>query len=170
MFRINDVIIYGAQGVCRIADVEEKTISGTKKTYFVLKPVADSGSTIYAPADNATVLKKMRRLLSKDEVDALIDSMKDEHMAWTTNENERKESYKKILGSGDYIELIRMLKAIYTHKIEREADGKRLHMTDERFLKEAEQMLYSEFQYVLQLRSKEELTAYIAARIENSDG
>ena len=104
------------------------------------------------------------------KMDALIDSMKDEHMAWITNENERKESYKKILGSGDYIELIRMLKAIYAHKMEREADGKRLHMTDERFLKEAEQMLYSEFQYVLQLRSKEELTAYIAARIENGDG
>ena len=35
MFQVDDVIIYGTQGVCRITGMEEKTVSGTKKTYFV---------------------------------------------------------------------------------------------------------------------------------------
>ena len=61
MFKVNDVIIYGTQGVCKIEDIEEKSISGTKKAYYVIKPVNDNGSTIFAPTDNEFVLKKMRR-------------------------------------------------------------------------------------------------------------
>ena len=168
MFKINDVIIYGAQGVCEITGIEEKTISGAKRKYFVLKPVKDNGATIFAPTDNQHILKKMRRLLSAEEIDALIGSMATEKANWIANENERREHYKGILAGGDHLELIRMIKAIYLHKQEREAAGRRLHMTDERFFKDAEQILYNEFQYVLKLNSKEELMAYILARIEKA--
>lgn len=169
MFQVNDVIIYGAQGVCEITGTEEKTVSGKKKTYFVLKPVGDKGSTIFAPTDNELALKKMRRLLTKDEIHRLIDSMRLENAVWVPNENERKELYKSILAKGDHLELIKMIKAIYAHKKEREAEGKRLHMSDERFFKDAEQILYSEFQYVLDLGGKDDLMTYIFARIETQD-
>lgn len=169
MFKVNDVIIYGTQGICRIAGTEEKTISGAKKNYFVLKPVKDDGSTIYAPMDNERVLQKMRRLLTREEICGLIDSMPDENAVWIHNDNERKELYRKILSGGDHVELIKMIKAIYTHKKEREADGKRLHMVDEHFFKDAEQILYNEFQYVLQMKNKEELMTFIFSRIEQEN-
>ncbi len=167
MFQVNDVIIYGAQGVCKITGIEEKVLSGKKKTYFVLKPVGDKGATIFAPTDNALVLAKMRRLLTKDEIHKLIDSMPEENALWVENENERKELYKNILVKGDHLGLIKMIKAIYTHKKEREDEGKRLHMSDERFFKDAEQILYNEFQYVLDISGKDDLMAYILERIEN---
>ena len=167
MFQVNDVIIYGAQGVCKIAGTEEKTVGGKKKTYFVLKPVNDKGSTIFAPTDNELVLQKMRRLLTKDEIHKLMDSMRSENAVWVSNKNERKELYKSILATGDHMELIKMIKAIYAHKKEREAEGKRLHMSDERFFKDAEQILYNEFQYVLELQDKNDLMRYIFARLEN---
>lgn len=63
-------------------------------------------------------------------------------------------------------DLIKMIKAVYTHKKAREAEGKRLHMMDEQFFKNAEQILYNEFQYVLNLNSKDELMKYIFLRIE----
>jgi len=40
-------------------------------------------------------------------------------------------------------------------------------MSDERFFKDAELILYNEFQYVLELESKDELVNYIFSRIEN---
>ena len=165
MFRVDDVIVYGVQGVCKIADTEEKTVSGVKKTYFVLKPVADGGATIFVPTDNEHVLKKMRRLLTKEEIHKLIDAMPGENAVWVADENERKELYKNILAKGDHLQMIQMLKAIYANKKEREAEGKRLHMSDERFFKDAEQILYNEFQYVLNLKSKEDLIAYIFEQI-----
>jgi CarD family transcriptional regulator len=130
--------------------------------------VGDKGSTIFAPTDNEVVLKKMRRLLTKDEIHKLIDSMRSENAVWVENENERKELYRNILAKGDHLELIKMIKAIYAHKAEREAEGKRLHMSDERFFKDAEQILYNEFQYVLDLNDKNGLMAYIFERIEKT--
>lgn len=169
MFKVDDVIIYGTQGVCRIAAIEEKNISGAKKRYFVLKPVSDPGATVFAPTENAHVLKKMRRVLSEEEINTLIDAMARKDSVWIANENERKEQYKSILASGDHLELIRMIKAIYAHKRAREAEGKRLHMSDERFFKDAEQLLYNEFQYVLKLANKDALMDYIVARIGNNE-
>lgn len=167
MFQVNDVIIYGGQGVCEIAAIEEKSIGGVKKAYFVLKPIKEQGSTIYAPTDNALVQKKMRRLLTVSEINHLIDSMPDEKTVWIDNANERKECYKNLLASGDHLALIQMIKAIYAHKKEREAAGKRLHVMDEHFFKDAEQILYNEFQYVLNLSGKEALMKYIVERIGN---
>ena len=165
MFEVNDVIVYGTQGVCRIAALEEKNISGTLKQYFVLKPVHDTGATVFVPTENAHVLKKMRKVLSEEEINTLIDAMAQKDAVWIPGENERKERYKRMLASGDHLELISMLKGIYAHKKSREAEGKHLHMSDERFFKDAEQMLYNEFLYVLKLADRDALMAYIEARI-----
>ena len=40
-------------------------------------------------------------------------------------------------------------------------------MSDERFFKDVEQILYNEFQYVLDIQSKDDLMRYIFDRIEN---
>lgn len=167
MFQVNDVIIYGSQGVCQIVGIEEKTISGVKKEYYVLKPIQYQCSTIYAPTSNEMIQKKMRRLLTANEINELIDSMPEEKTLWIDNVNERKEHYKKLLASGDHSALIQMIKAIYAHKKEREAAGKRLHVMDEHFFKDAEQILYDEFQYVLNLSGKDALMKYILERIGN---
>ena len=165
MFQVNDVIIYGSQGVCKITAIEKKSISGAKREYFVLRPIKDQGATIYAPTDNVLVLKKMRRLLTVSEINALIDSMPDEKTVWIDNVNERKECYKNLLACGDHSALIQMIKAIYAHKKERETAGKRLHVMDDHFFKEAEQILHSEFQYVLNLSGEDALMKYILERI-----
>ena len=86
---------------------------------------------------------------------------------WIANENERKDTYQKILAGGDQAAIISMVQALYFHKKEREAEGKRLHMSDERFMKDAEHLLYTEWQYVLNV-DKAGLMAYIFDRIENN--
>ena len=167
MFQINDVVVYGAQGVCKIVGMQEQKIDGANKTYFVLKPADDRGATFYVPTWNEKALAKMRKVMTKQDVDALIDSMPNKTPAWIENENERKETYKRILTGGNQAQIISMIQAIYLHKKEREAEGKRLHMSDEHFMKDAEQLLYNEWQYVLNV-DKAGLMAYIFERIENN--
>ena len=167
MFKVNDVVVYGAQGVCEIIAIEEKKIDGASKSYFVLKPRADRGATFYVPTWNEKAWGKMRKVMTKKDVDALIDSMPTKVPTWIANENERKETYKKILASGDQAAIISMVQALFAHKKEREAEGKRLHMSDEHFMKDAEQLLYNEWQYVLNV-DKAGLMNYIINRIENN--
>ncbi len=168
MFSTNDLIVYGVHGVCKIVDIEKKDFMGTKKDYFVLKPVNSVGSTYFVPTDNETLIAKMRKLLSEKEINELIDSMANEPANWIANENQRKEKYTAIISEGNHKELIKMIKAIFFEKKEREATGKRLHASDERFLKDAEKILHGEFQYVLKL-NEDQLMAYIFERIENGN-
>lgn len=165
MFHINDVVVYGAQGVCEIVAIEEQKIDGATKKFFVLKPKDDRVATFYVPTWNEKALAKMRKVMTKNEVNALIDSMPSKKPTWILNENERKEAYKKILASGDQAAIISMVQVLYLHKQERETEGKRLHISDEYFLKDAEQLLYNEWQYVLNV-DKAGLMAYIFERIE----
>ena len=167
MFKINDVVVYGQQGVFEITAIEDKKIGGEMKSYFVLKPKAERGATCYVPIWNETALAKMRRVMTKMEVDALIDSMPNKKSFWIENEAERKETYKQVLAGGDQAAIISMMQAIYRHKQEVEAVGKRLHVSDDRFMKDAEQILYNEWQYVLHV-DKAGLLAYIFSRIEGN--
>ena len=167
MFQVNDTIMYGTQGICKIVEIAEKDFMGTKKEYYVLKPMKDAAATLFAPVNNEKIESKMRRILTEQEIYALIEAMPKEEANWIKNENERKEQYKQIIASGNHMELIKMIKALYLHKQEREADGKHLYLSDERFFKEAERILYDEFQYVLNIK-REELMPLIFAKIEES--
>ena len=167
MFKVNDVVVYGQQGVCEIIGIENRKIGGESKAYFVLKPTNDKGATCYVPTWNEKAWGKMRKVMTKTEVDALIDAMPNKKPTWIANENERKEIYKQILAGGDQTAIISMVQALFSHKKEREAEGKRLHMSDEQFMKDAERFLYNEWQYVLNV-DKAGLMAYIFERIENN--
>lgn len=159
MFKVNDTIMYGTQGVCKIVEITQKDFMGDKKDYYVLKPVNDKGATLFAPV-NVKAGNKMRRILTKEEVHDLIARMPEEEIEWIPGVNLRKETYKKIISNGDHIELIRMIKTLHVQREKRESEGKHLYLSDERFLKEAERILCEEFQYVLKL-NKEELIAEI---------
>lgn len=79
-----------------------------KREYYVLKPVYDENPTIYAPTDNETVTQKMRRVLTKDEIDSLIESLENNDTKWSNNDIEkrvlrigyRKRRQKKVNASG----------------------------------------------------------------------
>ncbi len=166
MFKVKDVVVYGSQGVCEIIGIEDQKVGGEVKKFFVLKPKDDKGATCYVPTWNEKAWGKMRRVMTPNEINSMIDSMPDKKPNWIDNENERKETYRQILASGDQAAIISMLQALFLHKKERQAEGKRLHLSDERFMKDAEQLLYHEWQYVLNL-DKDSLMAYIIERIES---
>lgn len=167
MFKVHDIVVYGSQGVCEIIGIEEQKIGGESKKYFVLKPLNNKGSTCYIPTWNEKAWGKMRNVLTKEEIDTLIDSIPNKKPIWIENESQRKEAYKQILANGDQAAIISMIQALFLHKKQREAEGKRLHMSDEHFMKDAEQILYNEWQYVLNVDNAG-LMAYIFQRIERN--
>lgn len=166
MFQINDTVVYGVHGVCKIENITMKEFMGETKEYYILKPVNDSTTTLYVPKHNEKLTDKIRKILSEQEVYHLIKTMPEKETLWFQNENERKEQYKKVIARGDHGELIGMIKAIYFQKQKREEEGKHLYISDERFLKEAERILYDEFQYVLNIK-KEDVLPLIFSKIEN---
>lgn len=155
MFQINDTILYGADGICVIKEITERTFGGKTQEYYVLEPVYGNQSTIYVPTGSEKLLAKMRRILSAEEIHELIESMPEDELLWIENESERKQAYSEILRSGDRKAMVRLIKTLYLRQQELKQSNRKFHACDERFMKDAEKILYHEFAHVLHLKPQE---------------
>ena len=167
MYNVGTTVIYKNEGVCKITEITERRFRDKNIEYYVLKPVHKDDSEIYVPKNNKELLGKMRKILSKEEILELIKTMPDEESIWIADENERKEHYREILIRGDRTELVRLIKTLYLHKQNQKKTGKKLHIADEKFLKDAEHLLYDEFAFVFNI-SKDEVLPFITGELEIS--
>ena len=148
MFCIGQTVLYGTNGVCKIKDITMKSVGKLKMEYYVLKPLGADASTLFVPTANEALVKKIRPVLSEDEIRRILCDGQDCE-DWNDNKIERSEHFKEIIASGDSAELVRLIRLLRLHAQQQVAKGKRLHISDERFLKEAEKMVCGEFSMVL---------------------
>ena len=151
MYSVNEKIHYGGSGVCVIQEIATMRFGRTREKYYVLKPVHQNASVIYVPVDNEALVSKMRPVLSREEVDRLIDSMDEIPTAWEEDPQARKASFDALLRSNECRSLIVIIKTLHAQKERRQADGKTLHVSDEGFLREAQRLLYDEFAGALEI-------------------
>jgi len=167
MYKENDLIHYGTNGVCRVNAIVERPFHEKKVTYYELKPVFNKNSTLYVPVDNEELTSRMRKTITKKQINTLLSTLSDEECIWIENESERKEKYKQILLSGNSRDMVVMIKTLYLHQEEKKAIGKKMHMADERFFKDAERLVYDEFSVALKI-PQSEVPDYIREMIEKN--
>lgn len=165
MFSVSEVVVYGVQGICRIDGFTEMTINGEKKKYYVLSPIYTNHSTIYVPTDNENLLHNIRPILSKNEIDSLIDNAAKQKAEWITDDLKRNEFCASVVKSGDRIALMQLIEMLYLHREELKQTKKHFHISDERFLREAERLINDEFSFVLDI-PREKIPDYILQRIK----
>ena len=125
MFEIGEYIVYGVKGVCRIEDITHIDISGADKDrlYYVLAPVGDGSGRIYAPTDNQKIT--MRKVISREEADQLIEDMPKIEQLWVPDDRQREARYKEAMNTCDYRAWVSIVKTLYIRKQERTAQGKK---------------------------------------------
>ena len=96
MYKVGEVVLYGANGVCEITEITTKTIGKNSVEYYVLKPVCSDSSTLFVPTHNEQLVSKMRDVLSSDEIKNIL-SQKTDNEIWIDNKSERCERFKEIL-------------------------------------------------------------------------
>ena len=165
MVQVGDQVIYGIHGVCKIVDSEEHIIDRRPVRYLVLEPMGQAGTRFLVPTHNAAAMGKLRKLLSRSELEELIQSEEVHTDAWIKEENLRKQTYRELIGSGDRTALMKMVYSIYRHKNEQTALGKKFHLCDENFLRDAEKLLSSEISMVMGLNS-DQARAYIRQQLK----
>lgn len=166
MYQINDFVIYGSNGVCKIKDIGTPDFMGNKKTkeYYILKPMFTQGSTIYAPVENPKV--GMRRILTKEETRDLIHSIPSISPIDEANNKAMEGRYKDALSTLDCREWVKIIKTIYIKNQEKLSQNKKLCQTDERYMKQAEELLYSELAIALEM-PRDEVKDFIAEKVKN---
>lgn len=165
MFEVGEYIVYGVKGVCRIEDITHIDISGADKErlYYVLSPVGGGNGKIYAPTDNKKVT--MRKVITREEADRLIEELPQIELLWVPDDKQREAKYKEALSTCDYRAWVSIVKTLYLRKQERVAAGKKITALDERYMRTAENELYSELSLTLGI-PKTEMESYIKERLE----
>lgn len=143
--------MYGVHGVCRVVDQEERMVDRKRLTYLALEPVGQRGSRYLVPTHNASAMGKVKRMLSKEELTALMDSEEIHQNSWISDENLRKQAYRELIGSGDRVRLMQMVRSLYRHKSAQSAVGRKVHLCDDNFLRDAEKLLLGEVCIVMDM-------------------
>ena len=149
MLQVGSQVVYGIHGVCNIVDVEVRRVDRKKVEYFVLSPNEHPSARFYVPTQNQVALSKLRPLLTADELDALLSSENAHKDCWVVDENQRKQRYRELINGGDRAALISMVRSLHKHKENQLAAGRKFHLCDENFLRDAQKLLASEFSLIL---------------------
>lgn len=157
MYSIGQVVRYGTHGICSVEDITVKSFCGQKLRYYVLKPVNQDRATLYVPMDNEKLIGRMQRLLTAQQILEIIGGMNEEDRLWIDDDTRRRDAYNEILRRGDRVGMACIIKTLFLRQRELAVKRKKLHIADEKILKETERVLYEEFAYVLDLDQDEVL-------------
>ena len=72
LFKIDDVVVYGSQGICKVEKIETKQIGKQTADYYVLKPLFKENTAVFVPMQNEALTSKMQSVLTKAQAEELI--------------------------------------------------------------------------------------------------
>ncbi|MBS4899720.1 MAG: hypothetical protein KHZ87_03025 [Clostridiales bacterium] len=141
MFAVDDKVMYGIIGVCKVEAIDTPPITGVTGEYYFLQPVFDDRGLIYSPVENKV---PMREIMSKDECDNLIERAKncqdDEILSQKLSFND----YDNCIKSQDADLLLHLIRFLYSTKNARAKELRKMKSMDNRVLATARKLLYGE--------------------------
>lgn len=165
MFQVGDYIVYESRGICKVENITELNLPGATRgqKYYELKPIYEEAGKIYSAVDNEKVV--MRRMLSKEEAEKLINDIPDIPEMWIGDEKQREMKYKEAMRSCDCRQWVSIIKTLYLRRESRISQGKKTTNTDDRYFKKAGDNLHGELAMALGMK-KSEMEQYISERLE----
>ncbi len=163
MYSVGQMVLYGPHGVCTVAEIETRQIDRQKVEYYALEPVGHREDRFLVPTGNQAALSKLKPLLSPQQLEALLSAAQLDG-EWIADENRRKQRYRELIVSGDRGAILSMVHAIHHHREQQLAIGRKLHLCDENFLRDAQKLLAQEFSIVLGI-PQEQVGEYIQSRL-----
>ena len=101
-FDIGEYVSYGINGMCNIEDIRPMQLSQSveKMMYYILRPESNPKSTIFVPVNNQKLVSKMRELMTKDEINAMLVRMKDRTLESASQTSGAGSAGEKTAGTG----------------------------------------------------------------------
>ena len=155
MYKKGDYVVY-RRDVCIIRDIKESKLKNT--TYYVMNPIDDSSLIIDIPIENK--MGFLRDVISTDKAKKLIERIPKINPIENINEKNLDAKYKEMLYTGNYEDLIKIIKTTFLRNESRVNNKKKISEKDNTYFKLAEKYLYNELSVSLNM-SVEEVKDYI---------
>lgn len=154
MYQIDEYVIHTTGGICQIRDIAPLEIAGSDKNkkYYQLIPVSEKGSKVFVPVDNDGTIRK---IVTKDEALELIKMVPEIAELVIENDKLRESRYKEVIRKCDLYELVSVIKNLQGRRMKRIEEGKKSTATDEKYYRIAEENLYSELAFALNMNKRD---------------
>lgn len=166
MFQIGDLVLYANMGVCEVTDIVPQSLPGSAEDqlYYTLRPLYQD-CVVHTPVNSDKVF--MRPVITKEKALQLIDMIPSIQVEPYHNKvnSQLVEHYSSLLHTHDCADLIELTMSIYAKKIEVEGQNRKFGAMDERFMKQAECLLFGELAVALDI-SRDEVPGFISSRVE----
>jgi CarD family transcriptional regulator len=138
MFKVGDIVVYPAHGVAEVESVEEREISGSTMSFFILK-ILDTQMTVMVPVINVKNVG-IRQLINKKGIEQVMDILKQrsvniDNQTW----NRRYREYMEKIKSGSAYEIAEVLRDLNILK-----RGKELSFGERKMYDTARNLLVNE--------------------------
>lgn len=165
-FQKSEHIVYDNAGVCMIEDINAVKFDywENDRICYILRPIGNHTSVVYVPVDSEKLTGKMRHIMSKQDIDRILDEARGRKLPWPEDRRQRNEQFRQILSQKNQEDMLLLASCIYTKKQELISNGKKLSTSDELILKETERFVSEEFAFSLKL-SPGQVEAYIQERL-----
>ncbi|MCK6553855.1 CarD family transcriptional regulator [Candidatus Binatia bacterium] len=119
MFKVGEKVVYPAHGVGVIHSVQTRTISGSEKTFYMLK-ILENDMTIMIPTENVDSVG-LRRIIGKEMVTKVYKILRErrvqiDQQTW----NRRYREYTEKIKTGSVLEIATVLRDLCVLKSDKE--------------------------------------------------
>ncbi|RKJ39598.1 hypothetical protein D7X94_11585 [Acutalibacter sp. 1XD8-33] len=166
MYQVGQLVQYGGTGVCRVSEIKAQQFPDSQeRLYYIMRPLYQS-CVISVPVDSEKVF--IRPIISREEADRLICLIPTlncpaVHCRASRELSERYDAMLKSHNCQDWMELTLSISAKKRAMLQQK---RKFGSVDERFLKQAEDMLFGEFAAALEI-PKDQVRGYIDAKLES---
>ena len=159
MYKVNDYVVY-KKSVCKVKEIKNNKLNGID--YYILVPIDDDSLIIDVPVDNR--MGYLRDVISKKETEELINSISSIEPLDNIDDKYIEKTYKDLI-SGDYKDLIKIIKTSYLRNEMRSKNNRRPSEKDLNYFNQAEKYLYNELSISLNM-SFDDTKNYIVTRVQ----
>lgn len=150
-FSVNDCVVYGKSGLCKIIEIKKILVAGKRDEYYILNSINENQVTIYVPCNNITLVSKMRYPMTAEQINNILLEAKGQHLPWIENRIERANYFNSITESENYRDWLLLVGCINLKKQEKRKNVKPLSSNDEKTLNLLEKLIEDEFCYSLNI-------------------
>lgn len=141
-FHVGEKVVHSPDGVCRIEEICQLEENETNRYYYKMQPVNDEHKMIYIPVEKADL--KVRPLKTKAEIEKLLETEPEANLLKNVNTQKRMIVQNQAIRDDNSDLLMRLIK-MYRKK----QQSKQISVGDARWLRKAEEYLFSEITEVL---------------------
>jgi CarD family transcriptional regulator len=128
-FKIGDKAVYPAHGVGEVTAIENREISGTHQTFYILR-ILDNGMKIMIPTNNVRQVG-LREVIGKDKVAKVFEILRLKDLSVdTTTWNRRYREYMEKIKTGSVFEVAEVLRDLYLLKTDKDLSFCELKLLD----------------------------------------